>query len=581
MFWSVKRKPESFRKNPAANPPDPKTLLLVWVSATALPSLSTTERCVVSPSSSPARSPAASKAGDGPDARTDRERLARWDTDRRGRRRQAALRCQRAAHRRARLWRAPAAPRPARGASPRTPPTRCRGPEPPPSSGPRSPATPTVQLAWPKPARRTRLPSASGAPSPSGRGVRAVRDRAAPASRSREAAPRAPCSPGSRCRQRRLHCGSNARRSSRRAGWPPALSAATSASAVGPSIESLRGPPLATRRSDSANAGLRRICPGCSGLPSGNIRAWASGNGFIFASSPAMNPARICPTGKPSSASRIAGAMTVASGSLPYFPCKVSSPATSPGMATTRRSPGFRGRGPETPGRVPIPAPVPAAALEQAPYARARRRRAAQHRNRGTTGCLSRWSQTLATPLPPRPDICGSTTPIANAVATAASTALPPARSMATPASLASALADATTPFAPSTRRPASAGGVTNPDAPASLPGGASRGQRAQCRHDKAGAGESADSRCCAVSFAIEPPMDTQHACSSRLWQAALRGEPSVPRDVRCKDRAAAVARSARNPSRPRRDAGHAAPRASGLRDVPSHLRQQAQDRQR
>jgi hypothetical protein len=49
--------------------------------------------------------------------------------------------------------------------------------------------------------------------------------------------------------------------------------------------------------------------------------------------------------------------------------------------------------------------------------------------------------------LPPRPDICGSTTPMANAVATTASTALPPARIMARPASLANAFAfDRTVP---------------------------------------------------------------------------------------------------------------------------------------
>jgi hypothetical protein len=60
MFASVKRNPESFRKNPPTKPPLPQTLLFVCVSATALPSLSTTDRCVVSPLCSSRRSPTTS-----------------------------------------------------------------------------------------------------------------------------------------------------------------------------------------------------------------------------------------------------------------------------------------------------------------------------------------------------------------------------------------------------------------------------------------------------------------------------------------------------------------------------------------
>src|SRR5687767_971172 len=62
MFWSVKRKPELLRKNPSANPPEPQTLLFVIVSETALPSLSTAERWVVSPSVSDDRSPTSSNS---------------------------------------------------------------------------------------------------------------------------------------------------------------------------------------------------------------------------------------------------------------------------------------------------------------------------------------------------------------------------------------------------------------------------------------------------------------------------------------------------------------------------------------
>src|SRR5690606_14339927 len=59
------------------------------------------------------------------------------------------------------------------------------------------------------------------------------------------------------------------------------------------------------------------------------------------------------------------------------------------------------------------------------------------------------------------PDICGSTTPIANAAATAASTALPPALSMAAPASLAYGLADETIPRSETSRLPVSGAGVS------------------------------------------------------------------------------------------------------------------------
>src|SRR5690606_40532722 len=47
---------ELFRKNPSTHAPEPKYGLSVLLSATALPSLSTTERCVVSPSGISCRS---------------------------------------------------------------------------------------------------------------------------------------------------------------------------------------------------------------------------------------------------------------------------------------------------------------------------------------------------------------------------------------------------------------------------------------------------------------------------------------------------------------------------------------------
>src|SRR5690554_1556290 len=58
----LKSMPESFRKKPETEAPDPHTELLVFVSATALPSPSTTERCVVSP---PSGVPAGVGAKDG------------------------------------------------------------------------------------------------------------------------------------------------------------------------------------------------------------------------------------------------------------------------------------------------------------------------------------------------------------------------------------------------------------------------------------------------------------------------------------------------------------------------------------
>src|SRR5579872_6290909 len=54
--------PELLRKKPSTATPAPKVLLLVTVTATALPSLSTTEMCVVSPPDGPV-SPAGVVAG--------------------------------------------------------------------------------------------------------------------------------------------------------------------------------------------------------------------------------------------------------------------------------------------------------------------------------------------------------------------------------------------------------------------------------------------------------------------------------------------------------------------------------------
>src|SRR5690606_12004844 len=54
-------------------------------------------------------------------------------------------------------------------------------------------------------------------------------------------------------------------------------------------------------------------------------------------------------------------------------------------------------------------------------------------------------------PSPPRPEALGSTTPMASAVATAASTALPPCKRISTPAKDASGSADATMPWRPTT----------------------------------------------------------------------------------------------------------------------------------
>ncbi len=59
--------------------------------------------------------------------------------------------------------------------------------------------------------------------------------------------------------------------------------------------------------------------------------------------------------------------------------------------------------------------------------------------------------------MPPRPEFHGSTAASASAVATAASTALPPASSTATPASAASRDCDTTMP-----RRPVAAGLATS-----------------------------------------------------------------------------------------------------------------------
>ena len=143
-----------------------------------------------------------------------------------------------------------------------------------------------------------------------------------------------------------------------------------------------------------------------------------------------MVRASLGPTGKPSSANLMAGWNSFAQGSLPYFRCAISSMETTPGMPTDN------------------PPGMACGLVRGLPFA---------SRNmsaRAEAGAISRPSKlvvffvlgsnsSMKAP-PPMPDDSGSTRPSTICTAMAASTALPPARSISSPASAASGLAAAT-----------------------------------------------------------------------------------------------------------------------------------------
>ncbi len=126
----------------------------------------------------------------------------------------------------------------------------------------------------------------------------------------------------------------------------------------------------------------------------------------------------------------MAGSNSFAQGSLPYLLCAISSIETTPGMPTDN-PPGM--------------ASGLLRALPSGPR---------NMSGRAEAGAISRPSKLVVFLLlgsntsrkapPPMPEDSGSTSPSTIWVAMAASTALPPARSMASPASAASGLAAAT-----------------------------------------------------------------------------------------------------------------------------------------
>ncbi len=147
-------------------------------------------------------------------------------------------------------------------------------------------------------------------------------------------------------------------------------------------------------------------------------------------------------TGYPARAQAMAGAITWARVSRPEPKCSraYSSPATSPG--TPAASP---------PTEEARPSTLPSAPWR---YRSGRAAAGAVSRKSTTTPSGRCASLRIMKPPPPMPEAAGSTTPRANPHATAASTALPPAWSMATPAWAASGRAALTMPRTPRADRP-------------------------------------------------------------------------------------------------------------------------------
>ena len=182
------------------------------------------------------------------------------------------------------------------------------------------------------------------------------------------------------------------------------------------------------RLSTRARSGSLQLDPSAGFAPPGRKSAAEAGNfDSLFASS-ATADEKSASTGKPRSASVIAGLTSSAQGFVPNFWCSAHKPATLPGTPAAR-------------------CPVIDRSVTLPCWSRYMFRVAA-------AGAVSRKSSAAACPLtemtanPPPPTLPadGSVTASANAVATAASTAVPPPRSTSAPTRLASGESLTTTP---------------------------------------------------------------------------------------------------------------------------------------
>ena len=124
----------------------------------------------------------------------------------------------------------------------------------------------------------------------------------------------------------------------------------------------------------------------------------------------------------PPAASRRAGSSTSLSSSRPKRSCSATQPSTQPGTVTARTSPCSGIPGISSPAARSRSASAPAPARPDA---------------LSTAGTSSPGTCTSANRSPPGPQCCGHVTARTALAAIAASAALPPARSIATPAAVA------------------------------------------------------------------------------------------------------------------------------------------------
>jgi len=198
--------------------------------------------------------------------------------------------------------------------------------------------------------------------------------------------------------------------------------------------------PLAgTPRTENASrvaaiSGSRIEDPAAGGSPSGSHTAAVSGNFCRSSELPVSARSSRRVTTNPSRARRIAGATTLIHGRRPYLRWSSCRPAGEPGTpAASGPTNEASGRGSRLLSRY--------MSCEAAAGAVSRKSRV----------LTSRPKRRTANPPPPRLPACGWTTARASAVATAASAALPPARKISRPASVAAGAALDTAPPFPRT----------------------------------------------------------------------------------------------------------------------------------
>ena len=204
----------------------------------------------------------------------------------------------------------------------------------------------------------------------------------------------------------------------------------------------------------AASSDCTRSSPSRRGAPSGwKKSARVAGNSVRPASGSASRSASMGPRRTPSSARRMAGAMTSARERVPWRRSASSIAATMPGTPIAPYPDGS-------------PPPTPTWAMKAAGKV--------TDPSIPSTRPSGRWMRSCA--RPPRPDMLGSATARAKAVATAASTAFPPTARMPAPAAVAAGWAAATIPWA---ERATCRGG---PSAPSAAPDPASEGPHPTAR---------------------------------------------------------------------------------------------------